>query len=132
VPTNISLGGSATVSASLPGSPPANAIDGLLGTGWGAGAFPPQWIRIDLGAVRSVHEIYLVVDQFPEGDTHHRLLLAGADGAFGLAAEFEGNTAPGDVLSFRPPTPVEARFVRVETLSSPSWVGWHEIQVYGN
>ena len=78
-----------------------------------------------------MHEIYLAVDQFPAGDTRHRLLLAGADGVFTLADEFEGRTEPGDVLSFRPPVPVTARFVRVETLSSPSWVGWHEIQVYG-
>ena len=131
VPANLALGASATASASLPEGPPGHAIDGLFETGWGAGGFPPQWIQIDLGAVRSVHEIYLAVDQFPAGDTRHRLLLAGADGVFTLADEFEGRTEPGDVLSFRPPVPVTARFVRVETLSSPSWVGWHEIQVYG-
>jgi len=130
VPVNVAPLGSATASASLPGGPPAHAIDGLVGTGWGAGDFPPQWIEIDLGAVRSIDEINLVVDQFPVGDTHHRLLLAEAPGAFFEAAEFDGFTAPGDVLVFRPSTPIDARYVRVETLSSPSWVGWHEIQVY--
>ena len=130
VPVNVAPFASATTSASLPGAPPTNAIDGLVGTGWGAGDSPPQWIEIDLGTVGSINDINLVVDQFPEGDTHHRVLLAGTDGDFAVAAEFEEHTAPGDVLAFHPPASLEARYVRVETVSSPSWVGWYEIQVY--
>jgi hypothetical protein len=130
VPTNVAPLGTATASASLPDEPPGNAIDGSVATQWGAGGSPPQWIEIDLGTVRTIQEIDLLVGQFPEGDTHHRLLLAGADGVFALVAEFQGFTAQGDALSFVPAAPVDARFVRVETVSSPSWVAWPEIHVY--
>ncbi len=130
VPENVAPRGTATASAWLPQEPPANAIDGLAETQWGAGAFAPQWIQVDLGSVRSVREIDLLVAQFPEGETSHRLLLAGADGVFATVERFRRSTAQGDVLTFRPDVPVEARFVRVETASSPSWVAWSEIQVW--
>jgi hypothetical protein len=130
VPRNVAPFGTATASASLPNEPPSAAIDGLIETRWGAGADAPQWIEIDLGSVRSVDEVHLLVAQFPAGDTHHRLLLAGADSVFTLAREFERSTAQGDVLSFVPPEPVNARYVRVESVSSPSWIAWSEIQVY--
>jgi hypothetical protein len=130
VPTNVAPLGTATASASLPTEPPPDAIDGLSETQWGAGDSAPQWIEIDLGTVRSVDEIHLLVAQFPEGDTHHRLLVAGADRVFTLAREFERSTAQGDVLSFVPASPVNARYVRVESVESPSWIAWSEIQVY--
>jgi hypothetical protein len=130
VPTNVAPLGTATASASLPGEPPSAAIDGLAETQWGAGDYAPQWIEIDLGSVRSVDEIHLLVAQFPEGDTHHRLLLAGADRAFALAKEFERSTAQGDTLSFVPSEPLNARYVRVESVASPSRIAWSEIQVY--
>ena len=131
VPSNVAPLGTATASASLADEPPEFAIDDLAGTAWSAGADAPQSIEVDLGAEVSIDEVYLLVTQFPEGTTHHRLLLAGANHAFSLAAEFQGPTADGDVLSFVPASPVVARFVRVETVSSPSWVAWREIQVFG-
>ena len=42
------------------------------------------------------------------------------------------SAAPCPLMSLRPQVPAQARFVRVETDSSPSWVGWYETQVYGN
>ncbi len=130
IPSNVAMSGTATASTSLPGEPPSNAIDGLVETQWGAGADPPQWIQIDLGGVKSAQEIDLLVGQFPEGETHHRLLVAGNDGVFTLVKEFERFTAQGDVLRFAPGAPIQVRFVRVETIFGPSWVAWPEIRVY--
>jgi F5/8 type C domain len=131
VPSNVAPLGTATASASLADQPPEAAIDDLAGTSWSAGADAPQSIEVDLGAEVSIDELYLFVSQFPAGATHHRLLLAGANHVFALAAEFQGSTADGDVLRFRPASPIVARYVRVETVSSPSWVSWREIQVFG-
>jgi F5/8 type C domain len=130
VPTNVAPSGTATASASLADQPPELAIEGLADTQWGAGDFPPQWIQIDLGAARAIRQIDLLVGQYPAGETDHRLLLAGDDGVFSLVAEFVGVTAQGDVLTFLPAAPLVARYVRVETAVSPSWVAWPEIQVY--
>ncbi len=102
----------------------------LTHTLWNAGGYAPQWIQLDLGEVRSIGEIDLSVAQLPGGMTDHRLMLAGEDGVFSLATEFQGSTAQFDVLAFAPEEPVDARFVRVETVASPSWVAWWEIQVW--
>jgi len=75
--------------------------------------------------------VRLLVAQYPEGATVHRILV---DRGAGLEVvhEFSGDTRDGDWLEFVPDTPltgVEA--VRVETRGSPSWVAWKEIEVIG-
>jgi hypothetical protein len=49
---------------------------------------------------------------------------------FALVAEFRGVTGQNDVLSFVSDAPLVTRFVRVETVASPSCVAWSEIQVF--
>ncbi|MDG6109515.1 ThuA domain-containing protein [Dactylosporangium aurantiacum] len=50
-----------TVSSVEPGSPHtgANAVDGNAGTRWGSAYADPQWIRLDLGATRSISRVRL-------------------------------------------------------------------------
>ncbi len=46
--------------------------------------------------------------------------------------EFAGPTADGDVLEVSPPEPwTGLQYIRVETIESPSWVAWREIEVLG-
>jgi hypothetical protein len=46
--------------------------------------------------------------------------------------EFQGSTNDNDWLVFEPDTPLEnVGQVRIQTIASPSWVAWKEIQVYG-
>lgn len=120
-------------SASLLEEPPALAADEDAGTQWGSGADAPQWIEIDLEGAYDVSEINLLVAQWPEGPTHHRILIH-ASGVAGFTAvhEFQGSTKEGDRLSFAPVTPIpNVEIIRVESISSPSWIAWAEIQVYG-
>lgn len=106
------------------------AVDGDLGTLWNSGGFPKQWIEIDLGAEYSILEIRLTTSQYPEGMTTHRVLGRSATGEFHELTTFEGNTVDGQTLIFTPAQPIPAiRFIRVETISSPSWVSWREIEV---
>ncbi|MDF1500570.1 MAG: hypothetical protein P1P76_08880 [Anaerolineales bacterium] len=45
---------------------------------------------------------------------------------------FNQSTAGGDWLIFTPESLVEdVQVLRIDTLSSPSWVAWGEIQVFG-
>ena len=120
-------------SASLPGELPANAVDESETTQWGAGAGPVQWIEVDLGQAYGITEIRLLVAQFPEGETIHRIQVrASSSDAYVDVHEFSGVTSDKDWLSFTPDTPLEnVRFIRVQTVSSPSWVAWKEIQVFG-
>lgn len=129
---NLAYGKPATASHSLPNEPPANAVDDNAGTQWGAGNHPVQWIQIDLQGVYRITEIRLLVAQYPAGTTIHRVQVRASSGdSYQTVYEFQGSTNDNDWLIFKPDTPLLAIQIRIQTISSPSWVAWKEIQVYG-
>jgi hypothetical protein len=108
------------------------AVDGDLGTLWSSGGDAPQWIEIDLNAEHNISEIQLTPSQFPEGHTIHNVKGkgAGAGDLFVLLYTFDGNTKDGNELTFLPDAPLKGvRYIRIETIASPSWVAWREIKV---
>jgi hypothetical protein len=127
---NLALRKPVEVSAALPDQTPQMAVDGDPTTQWSAGAFPTQWIEIDLGAPYQVGEISLTVGQWPAGQTVHQLWAGASQDAMQLLDEFSGPEYDFDVLKYAPATPLEnIRYVRVVTTESPSWVSWREIEV---
>ncbi len=129
---NLALNRPATASQFLDEAPPGLAVNGLAGDWWRAGAPPPQWIEIDLGAPRAVAAVRLDVSQSPAGETVHRVLGRGEAGDYQLLHEFRGVTEDQQWLEFAPEQPWQGiRYIRLETVSSPSWVGWREIEVLG-
>jgi Ca2+-binding RTX toxin-like protein len=129
--TNLALGKSVTASGEYPGGPPSLAVDGDWWSAWNSGNFPPQWIEVDLGAVASVGEIDLAVTQLPDSATIHRVYgRSDASSPYVLLREFSGFTSDQQVLRYFATGPLTLRFIRVETTSSASWVGWREIQVF--
>jgi len=127
---NLALGKPATVSAALPDQPPAMAVDGDTNTQWSAGAFPTQWIEIDLGTAYTIGEIRLTVGMWPDGETVHQLWIGATRDAMRLVSEFRGQEYDFDVLNFIPAVALtNIRFVRIDTTASPSWVSWREIEV---
>lgn len=133
IPTdNLALGASARASLALPDQPAANAVDGDEASIWSAGAGPVQWIEIDLGATHSIRAIRLLVAQYPEGETTHRVSVAGPDRVFSLAVEFSSQTGDSTWLEFTPTSALTGiQYLRIETTRSPSWVAWKEIEVLG-
>ncbi|NOH03876.1 MAG: discoidin domain-containing protein [Chloroflexi bacterium] len=130
---NLAYGKPATASRSLPNEPPANAVDDDTGTQWGAGEGPVQWIQIDLQGTYRITEIRLLVAQYPAGNTTHRVQVrtSGSD-AYQTVHEFSGSTNDNDWLVFSPEISLEnVSQIRIQTIVSPSWVAWKEIQVYG-
>lgn len=112
--------------------PATLAVDGNENTSWGAGDFPPQWIEVDLGAPATVTSFRLLVTQSPNGSTIHRILVGSSASTLVEIHRFEQATATGLWLTYTPQSPLSnIRFVRIETISSPSWVGWLEIEVFG-
>jgi hypothetical protein len=108
------------------------AVDGDPGTIWNSGDFPVQWIQIDLGAPFDVQSIVLIPSQYPPGETEHRVLGRGpgTSGEFVLLHTFEGHTEDSQTLTYSPPTPwQDLESFRIQTVRSPSWVGWREIQI---
>ena len=82
---------------------------------------------LDLGADRRVTALRLLVDQDPAGFTRHVVLAGREPSPTTEVAELAGDTRHGQLLEVD--LDVRARYLRVETLESPSWVGWLEIEV---
>ena len=130
---NLAYGKPVTASRSLPNELPANAVDDNMATQWGAGEHPVQWIEVDLGGSYRITQIRLLVAQYPAGNTTHRVQVRNfSSGTYQTVHEFQGSTNDNDWLVFKPDAPVEnVAQIRIQTILSPSWVAWKEIQAYG-
>jgi hypothetical protein len=129
---NLAFQKTARVSNAFGGQVGALAVDGDPGTSWNSGGFPLQWIQIDLGADYDLAEIRLTVAQYPAGNTIHVVYGQGVStgGKKKQLHIFSGATDDSDVLVFAPAEPLRGiRILRIETTTTPSWVGWREIEV---
>ena len=127
----ISEGKSLLTSHYLNTNSPSMAIDKAYKTWWSSGDFAPQWIEIDLGELYTISKISLSVSQSPAENTVHRILGQGADGKYKVLHVFDQYTYDGQLLSFSPNPPwQDISKIKVETVSSPSWVGWREIMIF--
>ena len=129
---NIAFEKNAQSSRQVPENPAAMAVDGDAGTLWSAGDGPYQWLEIDLGQEFDIAEFQLIPSQYPAGRTVHRIFVkgSGTGGGFTLLTTLDGETADGVPLVFSPDVPVTGvQIVKIETVTSPSWVAWREIQI---
>ncbi len=119
----------ASASASRDAHGPELAFD-RVATGesfWSSGEEAPGWIQLDFEGPTTLSEIRLVVFQNPPSDTAHQIEGL-VDGEWVLMHEFRSFTATGDVLTWRPSTPMTMSAFRVTTLESASWPEWYEIE----
>jgi hypothetical protein len=130
--SNVARGCRVTASSSYETGVPGNAVDGDPTTQWNAGHLPPAWIELDLGRPYSVDRVTLVVEQTPAGPTVHDVYFGAESRSFALVETLSRQTVDGQELSFAPNSGRRGvRYVKVETTSSPSWVAWSEIEVWG-
>lgn len=111
------------------------ATDGDVNTHWVSGKFPKQWIQLDFGRPVAISQIRLLTSQNPPGETTHTISVGDDPSHLRVVRKFSGPTSDnqwlehsgdglhGDRLG-------HARYVRVTTTKSPSWVAWREIRVY--
>ena len=117
----------------LPDQPPTQAVDNDPTTVWNAGELPEEWIQINLQGTFRITEIRLLVAQTPAGNTtHHVQTRLASDQDYVTVFEFNADTHDGVWLLLEPESPLEnVGQIRIVTISSPSWVAWREIQVFG-
>ncbi|AST29510.1 discoidin domain-containing protein [Ralstonia pseudosolanacearum] len=109
---------------------PGQAVDGKNDTSWTA-TDAPQWIEVDLGAVVPLKKMRLLTSQSPAGQTTHVVTADTAAAPTNVLQTFSGNTTDNQWLeASRETAPVNVRYVRIQTTSSPSWVSWHELEFY--
>jgi RNA polymerase sigma factor (sigma-70 family) len=101
---------------------------------WNSGDYAPGWIEADLGVLRKLDRITLVVYQTPKGETVHEVWVSsepiGEDRAKArLVKTFQGETENAQELKYTFGMDVSARYVQIRTTQSPSWVGWANIDL---
>ncbi len=116
--------------------PPNNAVDYSLTTWWSAGAGAVQWIEIDLGQ-SSLIERFKLVDLYGGQGRHVNKLWGKGDvpgSDYILIATLDVNSEQEElVIEYVLPEPIAGiQFIKVETVASPGWIIWHEIEVYGS
>lgn len=119
-----------SASTATSNGPASAATDGVDTTAWHAAVGVPQWIEVELDTPSTVHEVVLLIAQAKKGGTRHMIQVAKADGAFKVVGVVARVTADGDAILFRPSTPLDGiDRIRIETMASPSDVGWYEVVV---
>lgn len=129
---NVALKKPVRISNLIDGYPGESAVDGDLGTSWSSGSGAPQWIEIDLGEAYEIRTIRLLPSQFPAGATVHRVRGRGpgTGGNFVDLHIFDGFTEDSKWLEITPPSPwLGIQVIRIESVSSPSWIAWREIEI---
>lgn len=138
-PVNLAYDATVTASRTEDGSggyyPPENAVDFSLDTWWSAAEGAPQWIELDLGQPATI-ERFKLVDLFG-GEGRHVNTIWGkgpgtGDDYYPLATLEVLSEQDELVIEHTLPQPVSGiRYIKVETVASPGWIIWHEIEVYG-
>ncbi len=130
---NVALGKPAYASSSWYNAPPGNAFDGDWNSPWNSGGYAPAWIYVDLKRNYNLSLIKLIVSQTPEGETTHNIYISQDATNWTFVKTLSGYTKDSQILieDFTPPL-LNVRYVKVETVSSPSWISWWEIEIYEN
>ncbi len=129
---NLTQEATVTSSHSTPDNPAEKAIDIRLESIWNSGGDAPQWIRLKLNQPHDIWQIRLAIGQDPSGYTVHHLLVKGPapNDKYQLIKKFSGKTKDLQILEFTAKSPLKnIQYIKIETLASPSWVAWREIDV---
>lgn len=101
----------------------------LCGRGWNSGGYVPQWVEIDLGDSVRVSGVRLTVNMLPDGETRNIVRGGLTENPTEILVDLTAPTVTNQVLNLSFPGNPLVRFLRIETVLSPSWVAWHRIEV---
>jgi hypothetical protein len=106
------------------------AADGSRCTVWNAGAFAPQQLTFDMGTPTRIDVIALVPEMTPDGSVLHEVAFSDDGKTFQVGHRIEAPMRSGQQVELVLPRPEKARFVRVTTTRSPSFVAWREVGLF--
>ena len=112
---------------------PGNLYDNNPGTLWNSCGYAPQWVVFEFFEKKEISLIKLYVAQTPAGEAEHRIYFAGGDKKFFEVGKINQLSKEGDILSFKSPEEyktTEVKYLKIQTLKSPSWIAWKEIEVF--
>lgn len=101
------------------------------GSGLSTGGYPPQYVQLEFPRLYNISSVYLQVGQLPNGVTQHQLRAGANLTSLSLVADMNNYTSGGEWINITfSPVLTDVRFLRLDTLSSPSWVAWIKFIVY--
>ena len=124
-----------TASSVNPAGPAEMAVDGSIEDWWNSGAYPSQWIEIDLGRPITIARIRLIAQE-QQAAGPIIVLGRGPDtaGTYRALTRFMGPTVEKQEVARSPRTPWRrVRYLRVVSGGAnwpQSMVAWREIEVY--
>lgn len=107
-------------------------------TYFNSGGYAPQYLELELPCFYTVHNIFLQVAFLAQytptpniGHTIHKLYAGPTTIPTNLVATLDGNTTSNEWIhiNFSPPLS-NVRFLRLNTVSSPSWVAWKKFLIF--
>lgn len=129
---NLFLNKSVIASRTHPTTALANVTDGNLGSVWNSGDYAPQWVEIrSLEGVAPITKLRLIPEQSPNGKTEHIISAKGQNGVWRRVASINKVTENGQPIEVSFGDPLSGLLsIKVETIKSPSWIAWREIQAF--
>lgn len=103
------------------------AFDGDGCTVWNSGGPPPQAAGMDLGEPVEIAGLLLLPEMTPDGKVTHVIEISTDGRSFERIGSIQAPMQTGVPYEMRLPEPAIARFIRVVTTESPSWVAWRDI-----
>lgn len=99
---------------------------------WNSGQKAPGWVEFDLGKSYNLTHMKLLPYQVPTpANTRHKVYVGSSREDLKLATELNSETKHHVWTDDVAVNKKNVRFVRVETVDSPSWVAWSGMQFYG-
>jgi hypothetical protein len=127
--TNLATGKTATASSTQSGYPASNAVDGSLTSRWASSYADNQWLRVDLGASKSVAR--MVIRWEAAYATAYKIEVSSDGSTWTQVAAVTGGNGGLDNVAF---TATNARYIRLygQTRATSYGFSVYELDVYSH
>jgi hypothetical protein len=98
-----------------------------------SGGNAPQYVQLQLAGTYNISNVCLLTHQTPNGFTSHLLLVGSNESSLEVVSNLTGYTITGQWINISyNPVLTDIQFLRLYTVTSPSWVAWQKFLVYGS
>ena len=94
-------------------------------------SYAPQYAQLELPGEYNITNVCLLISQSSNGATYHQISIGASLNSTQVVTVLNGTTFNGEWINITYNPPLNnVRFLRLDTISSPSWVSWIKFLVY--